>query len=93
MVTAENHPHKPRVTDMKAKIELAYNNSGASASITDEEGDSITLVISRNNKDPKSVCEKAAARLRELADRYEKLGVEVDPFKAEVQERINGASS
>lgn len=88
-----NHPHKPRVTDMKTQIELAYNTSGATAFITNEEGDSITLVISRSRKDPKSVCEKAAAQLRQLADKFEKLGVEDDPFKCVVQERINGADS
>lgn len=70
----------------KVSIRLAIlNSTGSVASIEDNEGNMIDLVIRENRRDAKSICLKASEKLRKLADDFERLSVMEDPFKEKTQ--------
>lgn len=74
---------------MQVKISLArYNTTQSLATIEDEFLGEIELAKG-SVSDPKKTCLQAAVRLRELANRFQKLAVEDEPYKVKTQEKIN----
>jgi hypothetical protein len=73
----------------KVNIALSKYNSSGTIACLEGDGDEVKLVIFRNTERPKMVCKLAAARLRMLAKRFDKLAEMEDPFKCDVQEEIN----
>lgn len=74
---------------MNIKIALySYNGKGAAAEIEDVDGESVTLVKGMTYTGTKA-CRAAAKRLRDLADKFDKLADAGGHFSADLQEKIN----
>ena len=74
----------------KLKISLAlYNGSGAIALAEDEDEKDITVHVASWDKDPAACCKAAAEKLRDAADRFEKLATMKKPFHEETHNKIN----
>ncbi len=61
---------------------------GFVAALENADGDAFDLLHVKNGS-PKTACQKAATKLREMADRYEKLAHDPMPCMADVQKRVN----
>lgn len=71
-------------------IRLArLNSEGISASLESSDLDYIVVAERKKTKNAKLICSLAAARLRELADRFDALAKEEVPLNGVVQNRIN----
>jgi len=68
-----------------------FNDSGVSCSISDINAnlDSNINLVRTTKKTPREACKLAAMRLRELADRFDKLSKKKNPKMASPQVRIN----
>jgi len=69
-----------------------FNDSGTSCSISDMNADmdSTVNLVRTTKKNPKEACLLAATKLRELAERFEKLAKKKNPKMISPQMRING---
>ena len=69
-----------------------FNNSGTSCSISDMNADmdSNINLVRTTKKTSKEACILAAMKLRELADRFDKLSKKKNPKAISPQVRING---
>jgi hypothetical protein len=75
---------------MKVNICLSLlNNSDAQASLTGDEMGNVDICTIRNSRDAKRLCTAAARKLRSLANRFEALSDEPEPFKEVTQDRVN----
>jgi len=75
------------------KIRLSvWNSKGALACIEDTDGDSVDIALSKTTKSAKTICKRAAERLRQLAAKFEALAETEEPFKFVTQEQINRTS-
>lgn len=71
----------------KPTIYLArLNEKGSVASITSDSGN-VDLVSFKSKKDPVEVCAQAAAKLRALADSFDRLAAMSDPFNEKSQKK------
>lgn len=71
------------------KISCAlYNGRGSSAQIESNDGDSIAIVEGINYS-AKKACLLAAKRLRDLAEKFEMLAKEPNPYNYKVHSKIN----
>jgi hypothetical protein len=74
-----------------AKVSLAeFNGTGVSASVEEKDGfKSICLFEDEEEDDPRVACFRSASELRRLADLFDRLAEEKDPFKDTVQKKLN----
>lgn len=72
---------------MKVFVAL-YNGRGASAGIESENEDSFTVARGMSYSANKA-CKLAAERLRKMADRFDELAYEPDPFHINTHKEIN----
>jgi hypothetical protein len=74
---------------VKTKISLMLlNENGCVATIeNNEDMDSLTLATSNTSRCGKSMCLKAAKKLRGLADAFERLAKSEQPFTEEAQRK------
>lgn len=71
-------------------ISLAkFNGTGTHAAIEDKDGHACCLVEDESQSNPQVACNRAAAELRLLADRFDELAKLEDPFKATTQRKLN----
>lgn len=79
---------------MPLKIRLSlWNSRGAVAAVEDSDGShSVDVALTRENKSAKTVCKRAAERLRQLANKFEVLANSDEPFKCTTQDEINRIS-
>ena len=66
-----------------------FNGTGTSASIKNWESESCAVFEDDSELDPIEACKRAAENLRKLADRFDKLAKEPEPFKSKTQDKIN----
>ena len=75
---------------IKLNISLAkFNGTGACASISDENDDDLLIYAAPWEPDPAAACAAAAARLRDAADRFDKLATMKKPFHEATHNKIN----
>jgi hypothetical protein len=72
------------------RVELAkYNGTGSVALlVSSDEFDTVELVKGKSLS-AKQACRQAAERLRDAANRFERLAEEAEPYKSETHDRIN----
>lgn len=69
---------------------LRWNSSGVYVGLEDDDGDDgICLARSNTSSNAMDACVEAVKRLRQLADKFELLAAEEDPYSSDVQCRIN----
>jgi hypothetical protein len=74
---------------MKNYIRLSIlNTRGSCAEVVNKDGH-VTLSESYTKGNAKERCAQAAKTLRELADRFDALAKELDPFNHKTQKRLN----
>ncbi len=72
------------------KVSLAVlNGEGVSASIENEDGDTLSIYDAPWRPDAMEGCKEAAKRLREAADLFEKLGSMKKPFHSSTHKKLN----
>lgn len=77
---------------MTMRIQLSlYNKDGALAAIVADDGRSIDIAVNRTSKSAQTICKRAAATLRRLADKFETLAATEEPFKIVTQRQVNNA--
>lgn len=70
----------------KVRIRLAlFGDTGAVASVENSDMDIVDIVTNGKRRDPQAMCIKAAARLRKLANDFERLSTMESPFKEKTQ--------
>jgi hypothetical protein len=65
------------------------NENGCAAIIETDDGDYLHIAANRTYPATGPVCKKAASKLRELANRFDKLASEPEPYKEATHTRIN----
>jgi hypothetical protein len=75
---------------MKIQLSL-YNKSGALAAIVADDGRSLDIAVNRTSRSAKTICKRAAATLRNLADKFEVLAETEEPFKIATQRQVNNS--
>jgi hypothetical protein len=72
----------------RSQIVLYHFGDGSSASIEYDDGESFCVAQGRS-MGAKTACKKAAKQLRTLADKFDMLADENEPYQLEVQKRVN----
>ena len=76
---------------MKVKIGITLSGSNGCGAFVEEDGWGSQVDIAKDDwhRDGKTICLEAADKLRELADRFQKLSETKEPFKESTQIKIN----
>ena len=75
---------------MKINIVIAKSGCSSEAAMAmleaNDGGDQIEICL---RKYPRTACKEAAKKLRDLADKFERLSDEETPFNGEIQKKVN----
>lgn len=71
-----------------ARIALSlWNDEGSVAQIEDDDMNTVDVYLSESSADPVATCQKAANKLRRLADAFDRLATMDNPYKESTQRR------
>lgn len=69
-----------------ARIALSlWNDEGSVAQIEDGDMNTVDVYLAENSQNPTATCQKAAKKLRQLADAFDQLATMQDPYKESTQ--------